>query len=436
MTRHSDEGRLAQRVRDALTFAADLVDESAAVQRPASPGKGRKTAPHRRYATVAVALATAVVILVAVFGGIRLFGADDSTHISGTGPTHTAAPTHAQTQAPVGLPTQPFYTLAPPLPAADPTVYFAVTGVVPTPSGSATTTDLPPTLTIRDSRNGAVRSTVPAPDGMTWLTVKGTGAPGVFIASAYRTSTDGQLFRIQVNRDGAATSVTPIEAARFDNVIQNYAVDPSGRRLAVDADANREGDIHSADHMHFSVIDLASSKRTEYVGAEGGRTTNLSWDASGRYLAFSVEASYTASGLWLADTAAGTDLTRSAHRIAPYSYVQAGDRSAGIDVPVLSPDGRRLYAISPVMVGQKPVTQLVELDAQTGRRLRVVFEMPFTLPANHIVHRMFSWVAGDPTGDSLVVFDENGGCHLIGLATGKQTTLPSTFGSSITGLAW
>jgi len=440
MTSPRDGNRLAERIRDALNSAADLVEEAAAVAPADSPGeRGRSLTP--RHAPVVVALAT-VVAVIAVFGGMRLFGSTDGTRVSGTGPTNTAAPTRPPGQAPTGLPTQPSYTLAPRLPAADPSVYFAVTGVVPTQYGPATTTDLPPTLTIRDSRNGAVRSTVPAPDGMTWLTVQGTGAPGLFIASAYRTAADGQLFRIQVNRDGAATSVTPIEAAKFDNAIQYYAVDPTGRRLAVDADANSDfnGDpnavAHSIDHLHFTVIDLVSGQRTQYTGAEGGQTTNFSWDASGRYLAFSVGSSHTASGLWLADTSAGTDLTKSAHRIAPYIQVQAGDRSAGIDVPVLSPDGRRIYAISPTTVGQKQVTQLVELDAQTGRQLRVLFEMPFTLPANHPVHRMFSWVARNPAGDSLAIFDENGGCHLVSVATGKQTTLPSTPGSSITGLGW
>jgi hypothetical protein len=90
--------------------------------------------------------------------------------------------------------------------------------------------------------------------------------------------------------------------------------------------------------------------------------------------------------------------------------------------PVLSADGRHVYLAAATTKGKRS-TRVLELDARTGRQLRVMYEQPYTGKGGggnwDFVH-----LARDPSGTMLLVVDPGGRAHRIDIASRRVTSMP------------
>jgi hypothetical protein len=103
--------------------------------------------------------------------------------------------------------------------------------------------------------------------------------------------------------------------------------------------------------------------------------------------------------------------------------------------PLLGADGTRVYAIAAQQRPDgAPVTRVVELDASSGRELRVLFEEPKQNRGNEIW--TFTEMALDPSGRHLMVIDGAGAAYRLDTATGKATRLPFLRGTNPNSIAW
>ncbi|ONH22386.1 hypothetical protein [Pseudofrankia asymbiotica] len=103
--------------------------------------------------------------------------------------------------------------------------------------------------------------------------------------------------------------------------------------------------------------------------------------------------------------------------------------------PLLGVGGTRVYVIAAQQrPGGAPVTRVVELDAATGRQLRVLFEEPKQVRGNTLW--TFTQMALDPAGKLLMVVDGGGAAYRIDIATAKATRLPFLRGTNPNSIAW
>ncbi|MBL7495638.1 PD40 domain-containing protein [Frankia sp. CNm7] len=426
-----------ERLREALRAGAHLVtpetldpDRSfTATRRRAQAGRRRprraapEPPPRRRRPLVPVLV---IAVVLAVVGGTtaltRLAWTDGDRPVPAGGPTATADPGVVDVTA-----TRFFVTARP------------GGGLIP-PGQPA------PELTIRDARTGEVTAAVPMPnaepfctdqlkDGCAWGPVSGTADPSVFFAVA-----NGRLYRLVVDGVGQVASFTEVDVAGARYQGDGFAVSPDGRRVASVARSDEPGNFFMSDTIEIVSLD-DRQVRTYQPNDVLFYFKGLSWSADGRYLVFEAarhpDTSSGREGLWILDTRlGGEDLFANSRQVVPATpdddlSVLGADAAAA----VLGPDGHRLY-VTLASWNQLPgrvTTRLVELDAATGRQLRVLLELrrewtgawPIATialarkPSGHLL-----LLDGDGSGATVYDIDPRGGGHSrVPLAHGNPSSI-------------
>jgi hypothetical protein len=292
-----------------------------------------------------------------------------------------------------------------------------------------------PAAAVWTTATGRLTTTLPAPPaGGTWNVATTTADPRLFYLSA--TTTQGNifdsqrdprvsLFRLRLTAAGGVASLAPVAELRR-TITSPVATSPDGRRIAYPADTRVDpGATVGTAEIVVDVATVFTAAPTFYRSSVPGRPVDLSWDASGRYLAFRIVGSHDKDGVWILDTHAGRDLFAASRRVSalPHDPNYAGTLLPG--------DGETLYATVIEKDGGKDWIRVVALGVRTSTR-RVIFQTPSSspdLPAPAL--------ARDPTGRGLLMVDETLQGFQIDPATGdaRRFTLKNRT-TSVTGLAW
>jgi Tol biopolymer transport system component len=280
-------------------------------------------------------------------------------------------------------------------------------------------------MSVRDARTGQVTATLKPPANAMWDTVSATGDPHVFYLTA---NTDQvRLYRLRIDGSGRTRALT--EVATLDPGVSDLvflAASPDGKRVAYPL-ANPGQPYGPAE---IDVLTLATGQRTAFRTTVTGRVSSLSWAHDGRHLAYELDGSANGSdGIWVLDTHGGRDLLTGARHVLPWNTAFVGGHVA----PVLSADGRSVYAINTVGAKSRKSTRIVQLDVRTGGLLRVLYEQPYSSKSGNR-QWSFTELALDPSGRSLLAAG-GGQVHRVTIATGTVTTFPFGRGEP-NALAW
>jgi hypothetical protein len=281
-------------------------------------------------------------------------------------------------------------------------------------------------VSVRDAHTGRVAATVRPPAGTSWTAVSAAADPHVFYLAAQ--ASDVRLYRLGIDDAGRVGSLNPVadfSAGDFDLV--SLAASPDGVSVAYPVANPGKGPYGPAE---IDVLDLSSKRRTVFRMAVTGRVSSLSWAADGRHLAYQLDGSANGSdGVWILDTHTGRDLAAASHNVLHWQTVFVGSSTN----PVLSADGRHVYLIAADQAHGRKSTQIIELDARTGRRQRVLYGQPYSKGGN--AQWAFTELVRDPTGRSLLAVDDRGHAHRVDIATGRATTFRFP-GGTPNALAW
>ncbi|OHV48943.1 PD40 domain-containing protein [Pseudofrankia sp. BMG5.36] len=409
---------LEDRLRNAFAAVAEIVtaDDLAFEPDRALPGRraharpgeraGDGAGPKRR---IAPALVVGVILLVVV-GVVLLPRLARHTSVTPAGVTVTVAP------------------------SASPGPSVSATGADVLPDRYLVALELgdtgvrSPQLTVRDARSRSVTATPAPPDGIEWKAVA-AAQPGTFylLGDDLRAHPSWWLYRLVLGPAGRVASINRLDAVHVPVVPEPWlAVSPDGRRLALPAEY-APASLDAPPAMGIQIVDVAiGGVEREFPNSVRGYLTDLSWADDGRHLAFQIDALLhpeqpvpanpsSRAGLWILDTSTHSTLFEGSRQ--PVTGQQAHDE--GYISPVLSPDGTRIFVISrhAVADGGLAPTRVVELDAATGRQLRVLLTHP--VPATTW---MISELALDPSGRWLVAWGGGDqGLTVVDAATGHTT---------------
>jgi hypothetical protein len=381
MITQDELARTAERLRDALTAAADVMAEpdATAVRASVPPRPGRL----RRARAWLIPLAAAACVVAVIAASVLL------------------ARNLARTSSPASQPAYPGSSICTPLSAAGPGT---------APPRFYVTTDVAARqiqLQVRRTSDCAITAAVPLPAG--WLLTGGISATAndrTFFAAAFTAKTcpvqagaggvsfaahGTRFFRFAIDDQGRAGRLTVVGPA-VSGIVGSIAVSPDGSRIAFNAaNGNFVGPGGAcvggeAEGAAISVIDLATGKiRTwetqEMPPAPAGTSVTpheVSWMADGRTLAVSYVWPTSMSGPQLSMAVAALDTTSSGGSLQAHSRVlwsQPHKYIFSVQEALISPDGKSLTAIATQQTAHGARTALLQIALPSGR-YRVLYESP------------------------------------------------------------
>jgi hypothetical protein len=381
MITQDELARTAERLRDALSAAADIMAEPDAAEAvtpvPQRPGRPR----HARAWLIPLAAAACVVAVVAASALLTR--------------------NHARTSSSASQPAYPGSSICEPPPAAGPGTalprFYVTTDV-----GARQIQ-----LQVRRTSDCAITAAVPLPAG--WLLTGGISAtasdrtfftaaftakscpaqagPGGISSAAHET----RFFRFSVNDQGRAGRLTMVGPPVF-GIVGPIAASPDGSRIAFNAaDGNFVGPGQvcaggEAAGAAISVIDLASGKiRTwqslEMPPAPAGTSVTpheVSWMADGRTLAVSYVWPTSESGPQLSMAVAALDTTSSGGSLQAHSHELWSEPEKCVfcaQEALISPDGKSLTVLATQQTAHGYRNELLRIALPSGR-YRVLYESP------------------------------------------------------------
>jgi hypothetical protein len=406
MTTQDELARTAERLRDALTAAADVMAEcdAAAVITPVPQRPGR---PRRARAWLIPLTAAACVVAVIAASALL------TRNLS-------------RTSSSASQPAYPGLSICQPLPAAGPATtlprFYVTTNVAARQIQ----------LQVRRTSDCAITAVVPLPVG--WLLTGGISATAndrTFFAAAFSAKScpaqagaggipsaanETRFFRFAVNDQGRAGRLTVV-GPPVSGIVGPIAASPDGSRIAFNA-ANTSfvgpgkgcaGGVASG--AAVSVIDLASGKIRTWQAAEmppapagtGVTPGAVSWMANGRTLAVSYVWPTSESGPQLSMAVAALDTNSGGGSLQAHSHLLWSEPKKCVfcmQEALISPDGKSLTATAVQNTAYGDRGALLRITLPSGR-YRVLYESP----------------AGT---NSLLTFTQDGsGQHVI-LVSGSQ----------------
>jgi hypothetical protein len=381
MINQDELARTAERLRDALAAAADVMAEPDATaviapvpQRPGRLGRARSWL---------IPLAAAACVLAVIATSLLL-----TTNL-------------ARTPSPAGQPAYPGFSICEALPAAGPGT---------APPRFYVTTEVAARqiqLQVRRTSDCAITAVVPLPAG--WLLTGGISATAddrTFFAAAFSASrcpvqagTGGtsyaahgtRFFRFAINDQGRAGRLTMV-GPPVSGIVGTIAASPDGSRIAFNAaDGNFVGPGTAcargeAAGAAISVIDLATGKiRTwqadEMPSGPAGPSVfphEVSWMADGRTLAVSYVWPTNPSGPQLSMAVAALDTTSGGGSLRAHSHVlwsQPQKCVFCVTEALISPDGKSLTANAIQQTAHGDRDALLRIALPSGR-YHVLYESP------------------------------------------------------------
>lgn len=371
MTSQDELARTAERLRDALTAAADVMAESgAAAVTPVPQRPGRL----RRAREWLIPLAAAAAVVAVIAASVLL-----STHPS-------------RTSSPPSQPVYPGFSVCEPPPAAGP-------GTAPPRFYVAANVGVRQIqLQVRRTSDCAITAVVPLPAG--WLLTGGIAATAdnrTFFAAAFSAKScpvqsgasglssaphETRFFRFAVDDQGRAGPLVMV-GPPVTGLVGPMAVSPDGSRIAFNAaDANFAGPGRGcaggeAGGAGISVVDLVTGKiRTWQLPDHGGTSVTpheVSWMADGRTLAVSYVWPTSESGPQLAIAVAALDTNSGGDSL----HVLWSQQTCVLCVlqALISPDGKSITAAATQQTAHGYRNALLRIALPSGR-YRVLYESP------------------------------------------------------------
>jgi WD40-like Beta Propeller Repeat len=402
MITQDDLARTAERLRDALTAAADVMAESDAAEAvtPVPPRPGRL----RRARAWLVPLAAAACVVAVIAASVLL------------------ARNLARTSPPASQPAYPGLSVCAPLPAAGPG---------PALPRFYVTTDVAARqiqLQVRRTSDCTVTAVVSLPAG--WLLTGGISATAdgrAFFAAAFRASRcpvqagaggissaahETRFFRFAVNDQGRAGRLTVV-GPPVAGLVGSIAVSPDGSRIAFNASgANFAGPGTACTGGEAEggavvrVIDLATGKIRTWQSdtmrpapAGTGVTPGaVSWMADGRTLAVSYVWPPNPSGPQLSLAVVALDTTSGGGSLQAHSrllWSQPNKYAFSVQEALISPDGKNLTAAANLQTAHGYRNVLLRIALPSGR-YRILYESP---PQTYSI----SAITQDGTGQHVIV---------------------------------
>jgi len=382
MITQDELARTAERLRDALAAAADVMAEpdAAPVSSPVPRRPGRLS--HARAWLIPLAAAACVVAVIAA--------------------SVLLARNLARTSSPTSQPAYPGSSICTPLPAGGPgrtlPRFYVTTDV----------TARQIQLQVRRTSDCTITAVVPLPAG--WLLTGGISATAddrTFFAAAFSATRcpvqagagstsyaahKTRFFRFAVNDQGRAGRLTVV-GPPVAGLVGPIAASPDGSRIAFNAsDANWVGPGKACTGGEaeggaaISVIDLATGKiRTwqtqDMPPAPAGTSVTpheVSWMADGRTLAVSYVWPPNPSGPQLSMAAAALDTTSGGGSLQAHSHLlwsQPQKYIFSVQEALISPDGKSLTILATQQTTHGYRTTLLRIALPSGR-YRVLYESP------------------------------------------------------------
>jgi hypothetical protein len=378
MTNQDELAGTAERLRDALTAAADVMAEpgAAAVFTPV-PQR-----PRRARAWL-IPLAAAACVVAVIAASLWL----------------TASLAH--TSLPVSPPAYPGSTVCEPLPAAGPGTaaprFYVTTDVAARQIQ----------LQVRRTSGCAITAVVPLPAG--WVLTGGISATAndrTFFAAAFSAKScparpgvggssepahETRFFRFSVNDQGRAGRLTTV-GPPVSGIVGPIAASPDGSRIAFNA-ANGNfvapgtgcsGGETTGDAI--SVIDLATGKISTWQAPQmppapagtGVTPGAISWLANGRTLAVSYVWPTSQSGPQLSMAVAALDTTSGGGSLQAHSHVLWSEPKKCVfcvQEALISPDGKSLTAAAVQQTAHGNRNVLLRIALPSGQ-YHVLYESP------------------------------------------------------------
>jgi hypothetical protein len=381
MITQDELARTAERLRDALTAAADVMAESGAAE-DATPGPQRPGRLRRARAWL-IPLAAAACVVAVIAASVSLARNFTRPSSSASQPAH------------------PGSSVCTPLPAAGPGTalprFYVTTDVAARQIQ----------LQVRRTSDCAITAVVSLPAG--WLLTGGISATAddrTFFAAAFsakecpvQAGAGGispaahktRFFRFAINDQGRVGRLTVV-GPPVAGLVGPIAASPDGSRIAFNAaDANYVGPGTActggdAEGAAIRVLDLATGKiRTwqtpEMPPAPAGTSVTpheVSWMADGRTLAVSYVWPTNPSGPQLSMAVAALDTTSSGGSLQAHSHLlwsQPKNCVFCVQEALISPDGKSLTAAAIQQTTHGYRTALLRIALPSGR-YRVLYESP------------------------------------------------------------
>jgi hypothetical protein len=384
MITQDELARTAERLRDALSAAADVMGEpdAAAVSTPVPQRPGR---PRRARAWL-IPLAAAACVVAVIAASVLLTANLARTSSPASQPAHPRSPGSPVCQPP---------------PAAGPGTalprFYVTTDVAARPIQ----------LQVRRTSDCAITAVVPLPAG--WLLTGGisaTASDRTFFAAAFSArrcpvqagaggissaAHETRFFRFAVNGQGRAGRLTVV-GPPVSGIVGPIAASPDGSRIAFNAaNGNFVGPGNAcaggeAEGAAIRVIDLATGKiRTwqtpEMPPAPAGTSVTpheVSWMADGRTLAVSYVWPPSPSGPQLSMAVAALDTTSAGGSLQAHSHVlwsQPQKYVFSVQEALISPDGKSLTAAATQQTAHGYRNALLRIALPSGR-YHVLYESP------------------------------------------------------------
>jgi hypothetical protein len=385
MITQDELARTAERLRDALTAAADAMAEpdAAAVNTSVPQRPGR---PRRARAWV-IPLAAAACMVAVIAASLLITAKFSHTSSSASQPEYPAAST------------------CEPLPAAAP-------GTAALPRFYVTTNVAAHQiqLQVRRTSDCAITAVVPLPAG--WLLTGGISATAndrAFFAAAFSAKScptqggpspnfappahETRFFRFAVNDQGRAGRLTVV-GPPVSGIVGPVAVSPDGSRIAFNAANGNfvgpggacEGGEAAGDAI--SVIDLVTGKIRTWQSMDmppapagtGVTPGAVSWLADGRTLAVSYVWPTSETGPQLSLAVAALDTNSGGGSLQAHSRVLWSEPKKCVfcvQEALISPDGKSLTALASQQTADGSRNALLQSALPSGR-YRVLYESPLT----------------------------------------------------------